>query len=185
MHTQRRYATCPKSMSERKEKMHTYRRYATCSQGMSKKMYSSYPWKIKERDGSWQGVSHITIRSIHSIHMHVLITVVWFDFFMDSIFDFTIYEMQVCLFFYLALELHKSPLVGKEKRHHCPGEDIHIEWFERIIWGTLPCFLKTFLWKISRWIADLEISEYGSIHYFDSQQLKTRRRLKAPWMSMG
>ena len=39
MHTQRRYATCPKGMTMKKEreKMHTQRRYATCAQDMSKK----------------------------------------------------------------------------------------------------------------------------------------------------
>ena len=39
MHTQRRYATCPKGMTMKKkrEKMHTQRRYATCPQDMSKK----------------------------------------------------------------------------------------------------------------------------------------------------
>ena len=46
-------------------------------------------------------------------------------FSMYSLFDFTTYEMQVCLFFYPALEPHKIPFVGKEKRQHCPGEGIY------------------------------------------------------------
>ena len=53
MHTQKRYATCPKGMkkkesAKKREKMHTQRRYATCSKGMSKKEKNkdAYPEKV-------------------------------------------------------------------------------------------------------------------------------------------
>jgi len=127
---------------------------------------------INERDDSWQGVSDITT---HSIHMHILITFVWLDFIMDSLFDFAIYEVQVCPIFYPTLELHKSPLVGKEKgtlvlvRIYTLSDSR--ESFEELC----LYFLKTFLRKTLS----------GSMHCSNSQQLKTRRRLKAPWMSMG
>jgi hypothetical protein len=49
----------------------------------------------------------------------------------------------------------------------------------------LSCFLKTFLRKTFTWIADLWMRKCGSMHCSNSQQLKTRRRLKAAWMSMG
>ena len=44
----------------------------------------------------------------------------------DILNDF-LYNMEgVCLFFFPDLELHKSPLVGKEKMQHCPGEKLYI-----------------------------------------------------------
>ena len=78
-----------------------------------KKVYSPYPWKkIKERDDSWQGVSHITA---HSIHMHILITFVWFSFFMDSLFDFTTWEVQVCPIFLSYSWAPQNPFSRKQK----------------------------------------------------------------------
>ena len=106
-------------------------------------------------------------------------------FFVDSLFEFTTYGMQVCLVLLSYLELHKIPSVGKEK-----GRDIalvreYTHWVIRENHSrNKPCFFKTFLRKTSISIADLGISECSSMHYSDSQQLKTRRRLKAPWVSM-
>ena len=79
MHTQRRYATCPKGMSKNKKekKMHTQRRYDTCPQGMSKEKKgkdSPHPRKIKKRDGSCKGV-HPPSAKKKSTHLHILIKV--------------------------------------------------------------------------------------------------------------
>ena len=62
MHTQKRYATCPKGMkkkesAKKREKMHTQRRYATCPKGMTKKKmhaqrrYATCPqYMLKEKE---------------------------------------------------------------------------------------------------------------------------------------
>ena len=143
-----------------------------------KKMYNPYPWKIiiiNERDDSWQGISHIINHSI-SIHTHADLDHTCMIWFLHGFaFYFTIYEVQVCPIFYPTLELHKSPLVGKEKgtlvlvRIYTLSDSR--ESFEELC----LYFLKTFLRKTLS----------GSMHCSNSQQLKTRRRLKAPWMSMG
>ena len=68
----------PQDMSTRhvKEKIHTERRYATCPQSMSKKKKrekdSPHPWKIKKRDGSCKGVHPPSIKKIPT-HLHILI----------------------------------------------------------------------------------------------------------------
>ena len=76
MHTQRRYATCPKGMSKKERKRcipkegmpHAHK----ACQKKKKEKDSPHPWKIKKRDGSCKGV-HPPSAKKKSIHLHILI----------------------------------------------------------------------------------------------------------------
>ena len=71
MHTQRRYATCPKGMSKKRERKNAYpKKVCHIAQGMSKEKRgkdSPHPRKIKKRDGSCKGVHPPSAKKIHTL----------------------------------------------------------------------------------------------------------------------
>jgi hypothetical protein len=73
---------------------------------------------------------------------------------MDLLFEFTIYEVQVCPFFYPTFELHKSPLVGNENGFIALARKYSLS-DSRESFEELCLAFKNLLRETSRWIADL------------------------------
>ena len=82
MHTQRRYATCPQDMSKKKRE--------------EKKYIAHVQEKYKKRDRSCKGVHPLSTKNIP----HTCTS--WSDcmtrFYLDLVFDLTIWAKQTCLF---------------------------------------------------------------------------------------
>ena len=72
MNTQRRYATCPKGMSKKREKRcipnqglpHAYK---ACQKKKKREKDSPHPRKIKKRDGSCKGVHPPSAKKNHKL----------------------------------------------------------------------------------------------------------------------
>ena len=71
MHTQRRYATCPKDISKKKRKKRCIPNegmpHARKACQKKKKKDSPHPRKIKKRDGSCKGVHPPSAKKIHTL----------------------------------------------------------------------------------------------------------------------
>ena len=68
MHTQRRYATCPKDMSKKKRKRVIPKEgMPHAHKACKKKKDSPHPRKIKKGDGSCKGVHPPSAKKIHTL----------------------------------------------------------------------------------------------------------------------
>ena len=175
-------------VAPKREKM-ACQRSMTQKKGERKKKGVSMSQK-KERDiGMIRERKAITSRSksypsihpsIHPlIHLHLLIEIAWLV--SPWILSLTLQYMECKYALFLPFLSSTKDLyrVGKTEARYWPGEDIKVECFERIILGTLPYFRK-FIKNISRWIAELWTSKYYFVHHSNSQQPKTRRKLRSP-----
>ena len=181
MHAQRRNATCPTRHVRNKRCM--LKEGMPHGQKACKKSIAHVLEKYRRRDDPWQGIIHIIITSrayTYTSWSH------FYDLISSWIYCLTLQYMKCkyALSFILPLSSTKSPLVGKEKGFVALIRNNHWVIRENHLRNS-ALFSKTFLRKTSRWIANLWIKEYSSMHCSNSQQLKTRRRLKAPWMSTG
>ena len=122
--------------------------------------------------------------SIHPlIHLHLLIEIAWLV--APWILSLTLQYIECKYALFLPyLELHKGFLaVGKTEGRYCPGEDNKkLSASRESSWGVCHIFENSSK-SISRWIADLWISKYYFVHHSNSQQPKTRRKLRSPWRS--
>ena len=82
---------------------------------MSKKSERSEGRIKRQRESMQAGVSHHTI--IHLIHTHTHLDLdCMICFSIDPLFDFTKYEMQICLVLLSYLELQKNFILSKKRK---------------------------------------------------------------------
>ena len=132
---------------------------------------------IQERKPLPQGVGHIH-PSTHTLAPFDRDCMTCFS--MDPLFDFTINRIQVCPILILPWAPQRLVVVGKIKGKHCPGKEIQDECLGRVILELCHIFKNLSKKSVSRWIEDLWTSKYYFMHHSNSQQPKTRRKLKSP-----
>ena len=95
------------------------------------------------------------VLSFHSTHMHILITLVWFDFFHGSAFWlYNLWSASNAHSFILSLSFTKTPLVGQEKGFIALVRKYSLS-DSRESFEELCLAFKNLLRETSRWIADL------------------------------